>query len=833
MQLLYNIAAIIVVLLIIPVFAIRAIRERGFVERIRQSLGIIPEEELAKVAKKNCIWVHAASVGEVVAASPLIKEFRKEFPKSPILVSVVTTSGYEMANRIIKDADSIIYFPLDLPILAAHMVRTITPRVFMPVETELWPNFLRACRTMNIPVMMVNGRISDKSVKRYHHLHSLLDDMIGTVTKFAMQSPIDAEYIIRLGANPNLVVVTGNTKFDQTYTDVSTKEKKRIIREMGLEKNDGIFLAGSTHRGEEEPVLNAFKEIRKTKPNAKLVIAPRELLRVREVLAICHSAGFKTARRTELLEAPSEEHDIVILDTIGELGKVYSVGDVIYVGGSLISHGGHNILEPAAHGKAIIVGFNMFNFKETHALFTKRKAVITVQNSGELAKEVVRLFENDAERHRMETETLAICSENKGAARRSAVLLHEMLEQVEERRLASGYIKSTNKVENFQTYFYHLIHSRQAHGLLVQMFIAVLYMFSLIYGGLVNLKLAGYKFGIFTRRKLGCYVISLGNITVGGTGKTPTAQRLAREIRDMGYRVVILNRGYRAKWRGDVGVVSDGKTLYMTAAEAGDEAYMLAKHLPDVPVLIGPERYRTGTYAIEHFGAEVAILDDGYQHWQLDRDMDIVLIDAVNVFGNGYMLPRGTLREPISHIDRADICLLTKIDQASEPSRQYIHTVIEEEGNNALVVESVHRPRGFIELADWHANITSEGIDVSQMKGKRVMAVSAIGNPASFEQTLANLGAVVVESLRFPDHHDYTEQEMLDAANLAVQMDAEAVVITEKDAVKVPLLARDTIMERLSHEVPIYVVSVEVTFQDGADRFMQCIRKHLKEKLGK
>ena len=187
MQLLYNIAAILVVMLIIPVFLIRSIRERGFVERIRQCLGIIPEATIEKVAKKNCIWVHAASVGEVVAASPLIKEFRREFPKNPILLSVVTTSGYEMANRIIRDADAIIYFPLDLPFLAAYMVRRVTPRVFLPVETELWPNFLRACRRMRIPVMMVNGRISDKSVKRYHHLHSLLDDMIGTVTKFAMQ----------------------------------------------------------------------------------------------------------------------------------------------------------------------------------------------------------------------------------------------------------------------------------------------------------------------------------------------------------------------------------------------------------------------------------------------------------------------------------------------------------------------------------------------------------------------------------------------------------------------------------------------------------------------
>jgi 3-deoxy-D-manno-octulosonic-acid transferase len=393
MQLIYNIAAIIIVVLILPVFAVRAVREKGFVERIRQSLlGFYPKHALDKVAKKNCIWVHAASVGEIVAASPLIKEFRKEFPRSPILVSVVTSSGYEMANRIIKDADSIIYFPVDLPWLSAHILYRVRPRVFMPVETELWPNFLRTARSLHIPVMMVNGRISDRSVKQYRFLFSLLDDMIGTVTKFAMQSSIDAEYIIRLGADPALVTVTGNTKFDQTYTDVSSAEKEQIIQEMGLADNEGIFLAGSTHRGEEEPVLAAFAAVRKDYPAAKLVIAPRELLRTSEVIHICEKHGFKVATRTALQQHPSSEHDIVVLDTIGELGKVYSIGDVIYVGGSLIRHGGHNILEPAAHGKAIIVGHHMFNFKDTHALFSKRDACITVHNTAELVAEVTDLF---------------------------------------------------------------------------------------------------------------------------------------------------------------------------------------------------------------------------------------------------------------------------------------------------------------------------------------------------------------------------------------------------------------------------------------------------------
>ena len=827
MQLLYNIAAIIIVILIIPMFMVRSVREKGFVERIRQSLGFFPEHALDKVEKKDCIWVHAASVGEIVATSPLIKEFRKEFPKSPILVSVVTTSGYEMANRIIKDADAIIYFPLDLPWLAGHVLRRIRPRVFLPVETELWPNFLRTARKIHVPVMMVNGRISDKSVKQYKHLHSLLRNMIGTVKLFAMQSPIDAEYIMRLGAPQELVTVTGNTKFDQTYTDVSPEEKQKIIEEMGLSKNDGIFLAGSTHRGEEEAVLQAFKAVRETHPHARLVIAPRELLRTTEVVHLCRKAGFSVTTRTKLQHEAPQDEDIVILDTIGELGKVYSIGDVVFVGGSLVPHGGHNILEPAAHGKAIIVGSHMFNFKDTYALFKNRDACLTVKNGEELAKQVTRLFDEPEHRHRMEEETRAIVRENKGASRKSAILLHQMLESYESSPENRHHVRSTQKITNFQTYFIDLVHSKEVDGLFPHLIMGILYIFSLIYGLLVNIKLAGYKYGIFQKQKLDCFVISLGNVTVGGTGKTPTAQRLARDIRDMGYRVVILNRGYRAKWHGEVGIVSDGKRLHMDAAEAGDEAYMLAKHLPEVPVLIGAERAKTGRYAMEHFGAEVAILDDGYQHWQLERDLDILLVDAVNVFGNGYILPRGTLREPISHISRADICLMTKVDQAAAGSCDYIRETVHRYNPEARIVESIHQPRCFIPLTEWYVNIASQGIDIAQMRGKRIMAVSAIGNPASFEQTLSDLGAVIIESLRYPDHHDYAMSEMTDIFQQAENAGAEAIVITEKDAVKIPA---DVAREKWS--IPIYVICVEVNFQKGSEGLADLLKKRLAERLG-
>lgn len=828
MQIFYNIAAIIIVILIIPVFMIRSVREKGFVERIKQSLGFFPDHALDKVAKKHCIWVHAASVGEIVATSPLIKEFRKEFPQSPILVSVVTTSGYEMANRIIKDADAIIYFPLDLPFLAGHVLRRIHPRVFLPVETELWPNFLKTARKLHIPVMMVNGRISDRSVKQYKHLHSLLDDMIGTVKKFAMQSQIDADYIMRLGAPPELVTVTGNTKFDQTYTDVSPEEKQQIIAEMGLEVNTGILLAGSTHRGEEDYVLKAFKAVRKNNPQAKLVIAPRELLRTQEIIHLCKKAGFTVTTRTYLQENPGGGEDIVILDTIGELGKVYSIGDVVYVGGSLVPHGGHNILEPAAHGKAIIVGHYMFNFKDTHALFKNRDACVTVKDENELVTQVVKLFDEPEHRHKMEQETLAIVKENKGASRKSAVILRETLEEFESCPENRQSVRSTQKIANFQTYFIDLVHSKEVDGVCMHIIMGILYIFSHIYAQLVNFKLAGYRIGIFKRRKLDCFVISLGNITVGGTGKTPTAQRLASDIRDMGYRVVILNRGYRAKWHGRVGIVSDGKRLHMSAAEAGDEAFMLAKHLPKVPVLIGAERAVTGQYAIDHFGAEVAILDDGYQHWQLERNMDILLVDAVNVFGNGYILPRGTLREPISHISRADVCLMTKVDQAAAGSCEYIRDTVKNYNDRARIVESIHQPRCFIELSEWYRDIAGVGIKVDQMKGKKVMAVSAIGNPASFEQTLSDLGTMIIESLRYPDHHDYNMQEMVEILHQAETMGAEAIIITEKDAVKIP-----TEVVHAGWDIPIYVICVEVNFKQGREEFLALLQRKLANHLQK
>ncbi|MEG6585072.1 tetraacyldisaccharide 4'-kinase [Dendrosporobacter sp. 1207_IL3150] len=822
MQFLYNIVAILLVVLALPVFVFRMLREDGFAERVRQSFGLLPEEALAPVANKGCIWLHAASVGEIVAASPIVKEFRREMPDSPILVSVVTSNGYAMAKRIVKDADSIIYFPLDLPWLSESVVRRIMPRVFLPVETELWPNFLKAARNHRIPVMMVNGRISDKSVKRYHYLRSILNSMIGTVVKFCMQSKIDADHIIRLGADPKRVVVTGNTKFDQTYTDVSECDKQLLRDSMGLKDYTPIVVAGSTHPGEEEAVFAAFVKVKAFFPTAKLILAPREILRADEIVTMADSYQVKAAKRTVLQQESNYEHDVVVLDTIGELGKVYSLGDIIYVGGSLVARGGHNILEPAAHGKPIIVGPHMFNFKDTYALFSERSACLTVHNADELTEKMLNILQNDSMRQAMSNETLAIINENKGASRQSAIELKEMLLNWDMSKESRKLEQIGRQREAMQTYLYKLVHGDK-QGILAKSALKILYFLSLVYGSGVSLILLLYKRGILKRHRLNCRVISLGNITVGGTGKTPTAQLLAAAIRDMGYRVVILNRGYRAGFKEEVGLVSDGEKIYMSVSEAGDEAYLLAKNLPGVPVVIGRDRTISGEYAVQELKADVVILDDGYQHWKLARDLDIVLIDALNVFGNSYMLPRGTLREPLSNLSRASVCLLTKVDQATDGARNVIRDTIALYNKSALVVESIHSPKCFIEIAEWYKGVRYKNISLDTFGGQTLVAFSAIGNPTSFEQTITDLGPRVVDSIRFPDHHDYTMAEMHAIMQSAVEKGADALVTTEKDAVKIP--AEFIHSDR---QLPVYVLGIEVQFLEGYDDFMELIKATMK-----
>ncbi|MGM9582407.1 MAG: 3-deoxy-D-manno-octulosonic acid transferase, partial [Phascolarctobacterium sp.] len=432
MYILYSILILIVlVVFVLPYYTYRLFTEKGFDLRFKQQVfGKIDEEEIAKVMGKDCIWIHGASVGEIVATSPLVKQIRKSMPDRPVLVSAFTVGGYNMAKQIIPEADAIIYFPLDLPFVAESLVKKVHPGVFMPVETELWPNFLRAIRERHIPVMMVNGRISEKSVKNYRYLYGIWDDMLNTVTRFCMQSSIDADYIAHLGADKKRIFVTGNTKFDQTYAEVTPEDLAKYRYELGLRDHYPIIVAGSTHPGEEKILLESFKAVRAQYPHARLIIAPRKTARTEEIAKLASHYGYETGYRSKMKDEEGErkEYPLLIIDTIGELGRIYAVGDVVYVGGSFSGTGGHNVLEPAAHAKPILVGPSMQNFKDSYALLSKVKACKMVNNQSELTSEMLDIIKNDERRKRMGEASLQVIKENRGADVRSIHYLKELLD---------------------------------------------------------------------------------------------------------------------------------------------------------------------------------------------------------------------------------------------------------------------------------------------------------------------------------------------------------------------------------------------------------------------
>lgn len=831
MYILYNILIIIVFFIfVVPYYTYRLFTEKGFGQRYKESLGFVDDEVLEKVSQKDCVWIHGASVGEIVATSPLVKQIRKEMPDRPVLVSAFTVGGYNMAKQIIPEADAIIFFPLDLPFVAERIVKRVHPGVFMPVETELWPNFLRSIRERRIPVMMVNGRISEKSVKSYRYLYGIWEDMLNTVTRFCMQSSIDAEYIKTLGANPEKIFVTGNTKFDQTYAEVTPEDLERYHTELGINHDYPVIVAGSTHPGEEKVLFKSFQAVCKKYPNARLVIAPRKVARSEEIAKLAADYGFRTGFRSKMKEQTGEreKYPVLLIDTIGELGRIYSIGDVIFVGGSFSNTGGHNVLEPAAHAKPILVGPSMQNFKDSYSLLSKVKACKMVDTNDELTAEILDILGNDVRRAEMGEASMQVIRENRGADVRSIHYLKELLDiaAVPSKEYPEYPINirslndeggQLNQSDAIIQYLYSVANAPNL-SLGGWLLLGLLRVISWLYDFGVRTKLNLYSWGIKTKHKLSCCVISIGNITVGGTGKTPTAQKMAQIIKDMGYRVVILNRGYRSHWNKDIGVVSDGQKIFMTAYEAGDEAYLMAKTLPGIPVVIGKNRAITGEYAVKELDAEVIIMDDGYQHWQLERDLDVVLVDTLNMFGNGCVLPRGTLREPLKNLDRGDLFLLTKTDQSSKLSRMQLRNTISQFNDRAPVVESVHHPKNFVEIADWYKGITENTHDLEILKDKNVMVFSAIGNPSSFEQTLSSIGVNIVEAVRYPDHHDYGMVEMQYINERASNQKAVAILTTAKDAVKIP-----TEFIYSKREIPLYILNMDICITEGMDSFKESI----------
>ena len=349
-----------------------------------------------------------------------------------------------------------------------------------------------------------------------------------------------------------------------------------------------------------------------------------------------------------------------------------------------------------------------------------------------------------------------------------------------------------------------------------------------VYTAIVSLRNTCYTRGIFQARRLPCPVISVGNIVVGGTGKTPAVIAIAKQLQADGVRVAILLRGYKRQSREKITIVTDGEKRFCTAAESGDEADMMARLLPGIPIIVGRHRYAAGQLAITRFKSEVLLLDDGFQHRQLHRDVDIVTIDATRPFDTGQLLPVGTLREPVTALRRADMLLLTRTDsigrrdipvrspapigrrdipvptpETSKPGRALLREELSKLAPNIPILESVHRPTHLYRL---HASGDLEQLPLNWLSGKRLLAVCGIGNPNAFVTTLNHYAPETVEPLAFPDHHAYTEADCQRIQRKMTQTGAICIVTTQKDEQK---------LARFADKLPIAVLAVTLVITDG------------------
>ena len=349
---------------------------------------------------------------------------------------------------------------------------------------------------------------------------------------------------------------------------------------------------------------------------------------------------------------------------------------------------------------------------------------------------------------------------------------------------------------------------------------------SWIFNGLVQLRLWLYHNRIFHDQPLGCLVVVVGNLTVGGTGKTPVVEKFARALHDRGRKVAILSRGYKSKkppfWRKwwqwlshteepPPRIVSDGVNVLLDSEQAGDEPYMLARNLPGVVVLVDKNRVKAGAYAIKRFGCDTLVLDDGFQYLPLKGRLNLLLVDKTNPFGNGRLLPRGILREPVKHLRRANYVFLTKSNGQRDLE---IEAQIARYNPNADIIECAHRPK-YLQRCDAAAGSAAERVPLEWLKGRRVFAFSGIATPESFEKFLRDLGAVVMGRERFLDHYRYTAGDLAALFAQARREGAECLVTTEKDAVRIP--------SPPAGSLPIYYLRLEIEIIRGAADFDEAV----------
>ena len=619
------------------------------------------------------------------------------------------------------------------------------------LETEIWPNLYAEAKRAGASLAIVNGRISNRTWPRYRRWRKLFSPVVKLPDAVFVQSPADRERYSLLGVPDSKLHIAGNLKYD-----VSFSHQGSDIERSGA---DAVWIAASTvgpnERGslrrhtidEDEIVIRAFQSLTVDFPRLLLILAPRQPARFSVVAQKLEGSGVRFIRRTAMKADSSvrvELPGVLLLDTIGELSGCYSLADAVFVGGSIAPRGGHNVIEPAASGVPIVVGPHMENFEAIARDFLDNEAIIQISREEELLPAIRDLLMNRESAKAVSARARQVVGTQCGVSQRLAVQLWHLYNRGDY-KFARGFFSRTT---------------------------------------LSILAAAWRKGGAIKRRHaerhaywlspLPVTVVSIGGINIGGSGKTPFAIYLAGQLMERGYSPAILTRGYRRRSPARSLVLAPGSKI--SPAFTGDEAQIFLR-TGLTPIGVGANRYNTARILLAEFPeTDLLLLDDGFQHARLPRDLDLVLIDGLDPFGHEDVVPAGRLREPLSALARADALIVTRAewdlryDVICARLREYNPTV------------PIFRTR--LIARRWRDYRTGTGLP--NLGAHRVAAFCGLGNPQNFWNTLESLGLEIAFRWAFDDHHTYKPSELQRIAHQARIHGAEILVTTEKDRINCP-----------------------------------------------
>ncbi len=419
MFIIYDFIFLIFALVYLPLYLLSGKINRAFLAR----LGFLPDN----LNLDHPIWIHAVSVGEVIAVKGLIEELRKTYPQKRLVISTVTETGNKLASGLIREGEFLTYLPLDFSFIIKKVIKRINPSVFIIAETEIWPNLINYLYKRNIPVITINGRISDGSYAGYQAIKLFIRPILKKVSRFCMQSDIDALRLQNIGADKDKIQVTGNVKFDINLDSVAGINASLFRQKLWLNRDDRLLVCGSTHPKEEEIIFSAYHKLLATFPKLKLLIAPRHPQRSNDLEKLAMRNNFMPILVSKIpVSYPTcINQPVFILDTIGQLFNYYAAADVVFVGGSLVKKGGHNIIEPASLGKPVVFGPDMSNFREISKLFLENKAACMIQNGDGLAAKVKEILNNSNLAKDLAQRAYDLINNNRGATKKNIEVIKQ------------------------------------------------------------------------------------------------------------------------------------------------------------------------------------------------------------------------------------------------------------------------------------------------------------------------------------------------------------------------------------------------------------------------